>query len=137
MKFLKKIFNKKEEVIEEEFIEHNIPDLVSLDSNKIDLMAPQEIESNIIEETVTPIEKKVPEIEAQLIANSEIEAKKFLLNEEKFEAVNAFNMQPSKEAPNVEVLDIKLHKTQKFCPECATPNDILNKYCISCGYTFK
>lgn len=43
------------------------------------------------------------------------------------------------EAPVIQEEIIKrpnLHKTQKFCPECGSPNDMLNKFCISCGYDF-
>lgn len=29
------------------------------------------------------------------------------------------------------------HKTQKFCSQCGSPNDVLNKFCISCGYNFE
>ena len=50
--------------------------------------------------------------------------------EEKQEVINnAFDM---------EILDLPdiSHKTQKFCPECGTPNDVLNKFCIACGYNF-
>ncbi|MDD2208177.1 MAG: hypothetical protein PHG03_03695 [Bacilli bacterium] len=99
MKFLNKIFKKKE--INEEESEYN-----------------------------TFVVKESSRIEEQLTDNTEIK------KPEKEENIDAFNMSPS-EKTEVEVLDLNLHKTQKFCPECRTPNDILNKYCISCGYNFK
>ena len=37
----------------------------------------------------------------------------------------------------LETDSVNLHKTQKFCPECGTANDVLNKFCVSCGYNFK
>lgn len=98
MKFLNKIFKKKE-IIEEESDTVIVPDLMVLKSD-------------------------------EHIDNAEI------TKPEKTDNIDAFNMLPN-EKTSVEVLDLNLHKTQKFCPECRTPNDILNKYCISCGYTFK
>ncbi|MDD2238704.1 MAG: DUF5684 domain-containing protein [Bacilli bacterium] len=29
------------------------------------------------------------------------------------------------------------NKTQKFCSQCGSPNDVLNKFCVSCGYNFE
>jgi len=31
----------------------------------------------------------------------------------------------------------KNNKTQKFCSQCGSPNDVLNKFCVSCGYDFE
>ena len=47
------------------------------------------------------------------------------------------------ESSDIETLEIEnndfvnLNKTQKFCPSCGNPNDVLNKFCISCGYNFE
>jgi predicted nucleic acid-binding Zn ribbon protein len=30
----------------------------------------------------------------------------------------------------------KINKNIKYCPQCGTPNEVQNRYCIRCGYEF-
>lgn len=46
-----------------------------------------------------------------------------------YDVLNIIEQKPKKE--------MNFHKTQKFCPQCGSPNDVLNKFCISCGYNFE
>ncbi len=70
------------------------------------------------------------------------------INSENSERNNVTNVNDEKQVNNkeYETLDISgeeqsgfmnLNKTQKFCPVCGNPNDVLNKFCISCGYNFE
>ncbi len=137
MKFLKKLFKKNE--VQEEIINEIQPNLMD---PEINLMADDPL-SKIISE---PIIEKEPEIietpiitEKQLVTDLPKIKKEKVKEEVKLQ--NAFNIPMQK--PSAEVLDIdesenvNLQRTQKFCPECKTPNDVLNKFCVSCGYNFK
>ncbi|MDD2504986.1 MAG: hypothetical protein PHF21_01790 [Bacilli bacterium] len=141
MKFLNKIFNKKE-VLKEDFKEKiDVPNLMddqvgpSLQSKEVDLMAPPVISDDEIigmPKLKTEIVES-PGIEDQLI--DDVVVKKHIKNESNI-VKDAFNMSPEIKEKKVEELTVNLQKTQKFCSECGTANDILNKYCISCGKEF-
>ena len=144
MKFITKLFKKQKPI--EEFEEEKIiiPDLMeSLDMNKkINLMATDPI--NLDFEPVK-VEKKPEIIESPGIENQLMDD----LNPEKIDNLkiketsiisNAFNMTPhSEDESSMETLEtetVNLQTTQKLCSECGTPNDILNKFCVSCGNNF-
>lgn len=135
MKFIKNIFKKEKIEIEEE-TKIDVPNLMMPEKsfdNKIDLMAPSTIP--VIDEK--PEEKGInlnesPGIENHLLEDNIQEEKQ--IPKVNTHITDAFNMSPNE--PKVEKLDVNLHNTQKFCPECGTPNDVLNKFCVSCGNNF-
>ena len=141
MKFLNKLFKKEKEteIIEDKII--NIPDLMEASTQNIDLMAADPI----LEEIESIKADKIPEIienlqiEKQLL--DDVEKEKVQVLKEDINIPDAFNMSPSSEEEIlIETLKTEsnnFQKTQKFCKECGTPNDILNKFCVSCGYVFK
>lgn len=132
MKIFKNIFKKNKNI--EDVEEVIIPDLMKPESSideKIDLMAPSIIDESIIEKDKHIVIDEPSGIENQLIDDR---VKHPIVNASN--VVNAFNMSPVEDESNVETLDVNLQKTQKFCSECGTANDILNKYCISCGNNF-
>ena len=114
---------KQKEITIEDKPNLMIPDPIKND--KVDLMASDPLASplNISNE----IEKE-PSLEDQL----QVEETNVIESTPKDiikEKSNAFEMEPEEKS--------YFHKTQKFCPECGTPNDVLNKFCISCGYNFE
>lgn len=133
MDFLKKTFKKepKEEIVEEQPVD--VP--VMETSPQINLMASDPLlnQTNIEENKIE--KNKVLGIEKQLLEKEQIPS----VEEEKPNLgktiPDAFSMSPNLEE-NIETLDTNNHnlqRTQKFCPECGTPNDVLNKFCVSCG----
>ncbi len=36
----------------------------------------------------------------------------------------------------VSTSNFNFQQTQKFCPQCGNPNDVLSKFCVSCGHKF-
>lgn len=140
MNFIKKLFNKKKNVEEVYEDKVDIPSLLeeeSFVSSKVNLMADPIVDNKPVTEEVIrkPSLIESPSIEKQLLENvtkDEIELPK----EEEQAVSNAFNMSPIVEKDEIETLDVNLQKTQKFCPDCGTANDVLNKFCVSCGYNF-
>ena len=136
---------KKEEQ-KEEYIS---PDLMAPDpikNDKVDLMAADPIASYISDE-VKPEKKpeieEQPGIETQMIEKEppEVITNNLPDNNTISPVVNAFDMKMPvlNNEEKIETLDLEHHitsKTQKFCPSCGTPNDVLNKFCVSCGHNF-
>lgn len=145
MKFLTKLLKKQKPIenIEEEQV--IVPNLMETDMNmKIDLMAVDPISTEEHEVYVAPKKNEIIEqtgLENQLV--EEIISEKIVdmpQTEEISIIPNAFNMAPVSEEEPIDILEtenVNLQRTQKFCKECGTPNDILNKFCVSCGYNFK
>lgn len=145
MKFLTKLLKKQKPIenIEEEQV--IVPNLMETDMNmKIDLMAVDPISTEEHEVYVAPKKNEIIEqtgLEDQLV--EEIISEKIVdmpQTEEISIIPNAFNMAPVSEEEPIDILEtenVNLQRTQNFCKECGTPNDILNKFCVSCGYNFK
>jgi len=125
---------KESEKIEEEPIP-NIKEEVSPDPLRSDNVNPDPLKTSFVNPKPTSQEPKETVIESAFnmpLPKEEIE--KAVLKE-----TETLNIDSS----NIETLDIEnndfvnLNKTQKFCPICGNPNDVLNKFCISCGYNFE
>lgn len=132
------------------------PNLMAADpaaNGNVNLMTPDPInampEINVLEPTM-PIAEQ-PGIENQImqapISPSEIPMTNNPEPTPMMSSLNAFDMSlpVQEEAAGAEVLPsepIIASQTEtlddppvnnKFCPECGTPNDLLNKFCVSCG----
>lgn len=92
---------------------------------------------NIIENSSIPnaFEMTLPKLKEEVLETEVIKEELELNKEENNLPIEQLEITPP--LINKEVTSTaNLHKTQKFCPECGSPNDMLNKFCISCGYDF-